>query len=57
MSIVIFSGGRGNKIFLKQLFKKNLNFNLDIIEWFDDGASTGSIREIFDDKVHGISDF
>ena len=59
MSIVIFSGGRGNKNLLKTIIQKeSSNFNLDIIvNGLDDGASTGSIREIFDDKVHGISDF
>ena len=59
MSIVISSGGRGNKNLLKTIIQKeSSNFNLDIIvNGLDDGASTGSIREIFDDKVHGISDF
>ena len=59
MSIILFSGGRGNKNLLKAIIEnKSFKHKLGIIvNGLDDGASTGSIREIFDDKVHGISDF
>lgn len=63
MSQVLFSGGRGNKNLLSHLGKRT-NANFDrfsqwsiIVNGLDDGASTGAIRDLFNGRVHGISDF
>lgn len=60
MSIVLFSGGRGNKNLLRALEcgdpTTSIKFNI-IVNGLDDGASTGMIREFFDNDSHGISDF
>lgn len=60
MSVVLFSGGRGNKNLLRALElgdpKTSIKFNI-IVNGLDDGASTGMIREFFDNDSHGISDF
>ena len=58
-NITLFSGGRGNYNLLKYITEKNYkNIKLKIIiNGLDDGASTGTLRKIFDNKVHGISDF
>ncbi len=60
MSIVLFSGGRGNKSLLSCIAsgqKLTSNKIKVIVNGLDDGASTGEIREIFGDLGHGISDF
>ena len=60
MSLVLFSGGRGNKNLLRALEcgdpTTSIKFNI-IVNGLDDGASTGMIREFFDNDSHGISDF
>ena len=60
MGIILFSGGRGNRNLL-EAFSSDCSNKFPqievIINGLDDGASTGAIRELFDNNVHGISDF
>ena len=60
MSIILFSGGRGNRNLL-EAFSSDCSNKFPqievIVNGLDDGASTGAIRELFDNNVHGISDF
>ena len=60
MSVVLFSGGRGNRSLLESIASDNQGKFPKlkvIVNGLDDGASTGAIREIFDNTMHGISDF
>jgi len=60
MSVLLFSGGRGNRTLLESISAdEHAMFpKLQVVvNGLDDGASTGSIRELFDNGMHGISDF
>ena len=60
MSLVLFSGGRGNKNLLNALQCEDPNPQIKInaiVNGLDDGASTGTIRELLGNSTHGISDF
>jgi len=60
MSVLLFSGGRGNRTLLESISAdEHAVFpKLQVVvNGLDDGASTGSIRELFDNGMHGISDF
>ncbi len=60
MSVILFSGGRGNRTLLESISANNeiIFPKLKVIvNGLDDGASTGAIRKLFDNRMHGISDF
>jgi len=60
MSIVLFSGGRGNKVLLSSIAREGTEISHKfqvIVNGLDDGASTGEIRELLGNQSHGISDF
>lgn len=58
MNISIFSGGRGNKNLFRAFAEQNSNITLNVlVNGLDDGASTGDIRRLLDNRCHGISDF
>ena len=60
MSVVLFSGGRGNRTLLESISADKVKIfpKLQVIvNGLDDGASTGAIRQLFDNRIHGISDF
>ena len=60
MSVLLFSGGRGNRTLLESISSdivgKFPKLKV-VVNGLDDGASTGAIRELFDNRMHGISDF
>jgi len=59
MANILFSGGRGNKSLLQAITKdKSKSFTWKVVvNGLDDGASTGTIRELLGNTTHGISDF
>jgi len=60
MSVLLFSGGRGNRTLLESISSDSVGKFPKlkvVVNGLDDGASTGAIRELFDNKMHGISDF
>ena len=55
VKVTIFCGGRGSYTIIKELLKQDIDLVL-IINAFDDGLSTGSLRKVFPDLL-GPSDF
>ena len=58
--MLVFSGGRGcRNLFASMASRKGQTFEKVsiVINGLDDGASTGQIRNDFEWKAHGISDF
>lgn len=59
-NLTLFCGGRGSANLLSAISKietKNIAQVSIIINGLDDGASTGRIRNLFEYRIHGISDF
>lgn len=57
MNIVLFCGGTGSAAIQESIKTNNFNCNLSIItNGFDNGKSTGLVRQVFDGDILGPSD-